>query len=96
MFLTGISTRTLSMISNRLIGRKISPTEVSNANKELIDAVENWRTRDLSEEKIKYIFLDGVNFDMRNKPLKTFSANNPCIHWLLRPKKFKKKHFPSL
>jgi putative transposase len=65
MFLTGISTRTLSMISTRLIGRKISPTEVSNANKKLIDAVEKWRTRDLSGETIKYIFLDGVNFDMR-------------------------------
>lgn len=63
--MTGISTRSLSMISTRLIGRKISPTEVSNANKELIDAVEKWRTRDLSEETIKYIFLDGVNFDMR-------------------------------
>ncbi|MBW2342213.1 MAG: transposase [Deltaproteobacteria bacterium] len=33
MFLTGISTRSLSMISTRLIGRKISPTQVSNANK---------------------------------------------------------------
>jgi putative transposase len=65
MFLTGVSTRTLSMISNRLMGRKISPTEVSNANKGLIDAVERWRTRDPSGEKIKYIFLDGVNFDMR-------------------------------
>ena len=65
MFLTGVSTRTLSMMSKRLIGRKISPSEVSNANKELIDAVENWRTRDLSEETVKYLFLDGVNFDMR-------------------------------
>ena len=65
MFLTGVSTRTLSMISTRLIGSKISPTEISNANKELIDAVEKWRTRDLSGETIKYIFLDGVNFDMR-------------------------------
>jgi len=65
MFLTGVSTRTLSMMSKRLIGHKISPSEVSNANKELIDAVENWRTRDLSEETIKYLFLDGVNFDMR-------------------------------
>jgi len=65
MFLTGISTRTLSMISTRLIGRKISPTEVSNANKELIDAVEEWRTRDLSGDPIRYIFLDGVNFDIR-------------------------------
>jgi putative transposase len=65
MFLTGVSTRTLSMMSDRLIGRRISPTEVSNANKELIDAVERWRNRDLSEEPIKYMFLDGVNFDMR-------------------------------
>ena len=30
------------------------------------------------------------------KPLKTFSAQTPCLHWLLRPKKFKKKHFPTL
>ena len=65
MFLTGVSTRTLSMMSERLIGRRISPTQVSNANKELIDAVERWRSRDLSEEPIKYMFLDGVNFDMR-------------------------------
>jgi putative transposase len=65
MFLTGVSTRTLSMMSERLIGRRISPTEVSNANMELIDAVERWRDRDLSEEPIKYMFLDGVNFDMR-------------------------------
>ena len=36
MFLTGISTRSLSMISKRLIGRKISAGEVSNVNNELI------------------------------------------------------------
>ena len=65
MFLTGISTRALSMMSERLIGRKVSPTEVSNANKELIVAAEKWRTRDLSGEPTKYVFLDGVNFDMR-------------------------------
>ena len=65
MFLTGISTNTLSMISKRLLGRKISSSEVSNANRVLIDAVEGWRTRDLSEETIKYIFVDGVNFSMR-------------------------------
>ena len=65
MFLTGVSTRTLSMLSKKLIGRKISPAEISNANKELIDSVEKWRNRDLSDEVTKYIFLDGVNFDMR-------------------------------
>jgi putative transposase len=65
MFLTGISTRSLSMISERLIGRKISPTQISNANKELIDSVEKWRNRNLSKLSIKYLFLDGVCFDMR-------------------------------
>lgn len=65
MYLTGVSTRTLSMISKQLLGRKISAGEVSRANGELLDAVEGWRTRDLSEEKIKYLLLDGVNFSMR-------------------------------
>jgi putative transposase len=65
MFLAGISTRNLSMISKHLIGRKISHTEISNANRDLTEAVEKWRTRDLSGEEIKYLFVDGVNFDMR-------------------------------
>jgi putative transposase len=65
MFLTGISTRTLSMISSQLIGRKISSSQVSLISRELIDAVEQWRERDLSSEKIKYLFVDGVCFKMR-------------------------------
>lgn len=28
--------------------------------------------------------------------LKSFSPKKPCLHWLLRPKGFKKKHFSSL
>jgi len=65
MFLTGISTRTLSMISAQLIGRRISHSQVSLVSRELIDAVEQWRERDLSAEKIKYLFVDGVCFKMR-------------------------------
>jgi len=65
MFLAGISTRSLSMISRRLIGRRISHTEISGANTELTEAVEKWRMRDLSKESVKYIFVDGVNFRMR-------------------------------
>jgi len=65
MYLTGISTRTLSLLSKRLIGRSISPTEISNANKELTESVEKWRTRDLSHERIKYLYVDGVIFRMR-------------------------------
>ena len=65
MFLAGVSTRTLSMMSERLIGRKISAGEVSKASKELTQGVEQWRERDLSGESIKYIFVDGTLFPMR-------------------------------
>jgi putative transposase len=66
MYLTGISTRTLALLSKRLIGRKISPEEVSKANRELTAAVEQWRMRDLSREPVKYLYIDGVNFAMRS------------------------------
>jgi putative transposase len=65
LFLAGISTRTLSMISERLIGRKISPAEISSVSTELSTAVESWRRRDLSQESVKYLFIDGVHFHMR-------------------------------
>jgi putative transposase len=65
LFLAGVSTRTLSMMSERLIGRRISATEVSKASKELTEAVEAWRERDLSGESYKYIFVDGTLFTMR-------------------------------
>jgi putative transposase len=65
MFLSGVSTRTLSLISNRLIGRGISHEEVSKANRELTEAVERWRMRDLSEQVIEYLYVDGVIFHMR-------------------------------
>jgi len=65
MYLTGISTRTLSMLSRRLIGRRISHGEISKVNSELTGAIEKWRNRDLSGEKIKYVFIDGVIFKMR-------------------------------
>lgn len=30
------------------------------------------------------------------KPLATFSSDHPCLHWLLKPKGFKKKHLPAV
>jgi putative transposase len=65
LYLTGISTRTLSLLTKRLIGRSLSATEVSNATTELKQSVETWRNRDLSRERFKYLFVDGVNFRMR-------------------------------
>jgi len=65
MFLAGMSSRSLSMLSRRLLGRSISATEISNVNTQLTESVEKWRRRDLSGELIKYIYVDGVNFRMR-------------------------------
>lgn len=65
MFLMGMSTRSLSMISGHLLGRKISAGEISTTTRELSEAVEKWRGRDLCGESITYLFVDGVNFDMR-------------------------------
>ncbi|KKL99085.1 hypothetical protein LCGC14_1818010, partial [marine sediment metagenome] len=31
-----------------------------------------------------------------SKPFKTISKDKPCLHWLLRQCKFKKKHFPKV
>jgi hypothetical protein len=42
------------------------------------------------------ILLNEGQCSICGKPLKTFSANKPCLHWLLRPKKFKKKDFHIL
>ena len=66
LYLSGVSTRTLSLLSKRLIGRRISHEEISQANGELTEAVERWRTRDLAAERIKYIYVDGVIFKMRS------------------------------
>lgn len=60
-----ISTRSLSMISERLIGRRISPTEISSVSSDLNFLVEAWRRRDPSRESVRYLFIDGVNFRMR-------------------------------
>jgi putative transposase len=65
MFLGGISTRTLSLISEKLVGRRLSGAEVSKSSKQLAEAVEAWRQRDLSAEPIKYMYVDGTLFSMR-------------------------------
>ncbi len=39
---------------------------------------------------------DKGNCYLCHKPLKSFSKNTPCIHWLLKPKGFKKKDISSI
>jgi len=65
LFLGGMSTRNIQIFSSQLLGRKISAGEVSTINKEVMGAIDKWRTRDLSKYRIKYLIIDGVNFEMR-------------------------------
>lgn len=65
MFLSGLSTRSISLISKSLLGRKISASEVSKVNTELMTGIEAWRNRPLDGIHIKYLYIDGVNFAMR-------------------------------
>lgn len=64
LYLLGQSTRSLSLISERLLGTKISASKVSECSGRLIESVEKWRSRPLTES-FKYLYLDGTNFSMR-------------------------------
>jgi putative transposase len=65
LFLSGLSTRGIGLISESILGRKISHGEVSNINKELLTGIDTWRLRNLSSFLIKYMYVDGVFFHMR-------------------------------
>ena len=65
LFLSGLSTRNIELLSPQLFGRKISHGEVSHINNELLSGLEKWRVRDITDLKIKYLYIDGVNFHMR-------------------------------
>jgi len=67
MFLSGMSTRSIELFSEHLLGRKVSAGEVSKINGELIAAVEQWRTRSLAGMNIEYMLMDGVFFKFRVK-----------------------------
>ncbi|MFA4917357.1 MAG: transposase [Syntrophales bacterium] len=62
LFLAGVSTRSLAMISERLIGRKISPTEISSTSGDLNRAVEAWRRHDLSKKAVNTSLLTVSTF----------------------------------
>jgi len=65
MFLSGCSTRGIELMSQTLLGRRVSRGEVSSINNEMLTGIDKWRSRDLSSFKIKYMYMDGVFFKMR-------------------------------
>jgi transposase-like protein len=65
LHLAGLSTRTLSHVSKRVLGLQVSPQEVSNALATIVPAAKAFLERDLSGRRFKYLWIDGTNFKVR-------------------------------
>ena len=80
---------------------KVPPAEFANRLRGLppeVIAEGNRREKEQTERawrRFMAAFKEG-HCSLCDKPLGTFSADAPCLHWLLRPKRFKKKDFPLL
>ncbi len=64
IYVMGLSTRNLALISERLFGFKVSHEQVSQCASKLSAGVEKWRNRPITTP-FKYLYLDGTNFKMR-------------------------------
>lgn len=65
LHLAGLSTRTLSHVSQRILGLTVSPQEVSNALATIVPAAKAFLDRDLTGRRFKYLWVDGTNFKVR-------------------------------
>jgi len=64
LYIMGLSTRNLALVSERLFGQRVSHEQVSLCAAKLSEGVERWRTRPITKP-FKYLYLDGTNFKMR-------------------------------
>lgn len=75
LHLAGLSTRTLSHVSQRVLGLQVSAQEVSNALATIVPAAKAFLERDLSGRRFKYLWIDGTNFKVR----RTTVAREPTL-----------------
>ena len=73
----------------RQIFESMSPEEVEEMNR--LNDEEHQR----QVQAFKAGYEKGICY-LCGKPFKTISKDNPCLHWLLRQCKFKKKDFPKV
>lgn len=66
LHLAGLSTRTLSMISRRLLGMDVNKDSVTQSLSVIQDEAEKWLTRPL-EKKYWALYVDGTNFRVIRK-----------------------------
>jgi putative transposase len=65
MFLEGLSTRDVSRVLERHLGKKYDSKEISRMVEATSGALDAWLSRDLSGVKYRFLFLDGSNFNVR-------------------------------
>lgn len=73
----------------RRIFEGMSPEEIEEMNR--LNDEEHQR----QAEAFRAVYEKDICY-LCNKPFKTISKSNPCLHWLLRQCKFKKKDFPKV
>lgn len=65
LHLAGLSTRTLSYLSRRVLGVQVSAQEVSGSIQTILPAAKAFLERPLAGRKFKYLYIDGTNFLVR-------------------------------
>lgn len=66
LYVEGLSTRDFKRALKPLMGEAgLSRSAISRVNKRLKESFSGWRRRDLSEEKVIYLFLDGYYLGLR-------------------------------
>jgi len=73
----------------RQIFESMSPEEIEEMNR------KNDEEHQRQAAAFKAGYEKGICY-LCDKPFKTVSKDNPCLHWLLRQCKFKKKDFPKI
>jgi hypothetical protein len=73
----------------RRIFENMSPEEIEEMNR------KNDEEHQMQAEAFKAGYEKDICY-LCGKPFKTISKENPCLHWLLRQCKFKKKDFPKI
>ena len=64
--LAGLSTRTLSMVSKRLLGVEVSKDTISSSLGLIHEEAQKWLTRPI-EEKYWALYVDGTNFNVQRR-----------------------------
>ena len=73
--LAGISTRTLALVSRRVLGVQISAQEVCNALQTIVPAAKAFLERPLGDRRWVYLYVDGTFFSVR----RTTVAKEPTL-----------------